>query len=94
MYIGRMDLDSKGSHTKLFYQMFMLFIWGTSTGVSTIMLSKSLPDYWKNFVIFIWDLSLYFLPIMAYTTLNMICHLIIMNYNIYGVSEKKKNSLN
>lgn len=81
----KMNIHSKRHCIKLSYQIFMLFLFGISYSLFLIILWQTLPNYWKNIEIFIWEWII-LLPGAVSEMLNIINHLAVMYYTTITVS--------
>lgn len=74
-----------GRYMILFYQMSMLFSFGISHSLCLIILWQTLPSYWKDFEIFIWEWMILG-PSVASMILSTINHLVVIFFTILCVS--------
>lgn len=81
----KMKVHSKRHCIKLFYQISMLFLFGISYLLFLIILWQTLPNYWKNIEIFIWEWII-LLPGAVSEILNIINHLAVIYYTTITVS--------
>lgn len=83
VYTEMMTLKMKKLQTKIFHEIFMLFLWVPSYIVLLIMLYMSLSNYWKDFDFY--D-SILILPTVPYIIINIINHLVLIYYTIRRVN--------
>lgn len=84
VYTEMMTLKMKKLQTKIFYEIFMLFLWVPLYIVLLTMLYMSLSNYWKYFEFY--D-SILILPTIPYMIINIINHLMLIYNTIRRVSK-------